>query len=127
MSGRFQLRRPTSIALALLLTLVLGVVASMGPRPVPLTEVGAVSPAAAVVHLLGDEVVPAAPSPGLEVRVRTLVPDGLALAVILATSLGAIALASVVHRGNRMAVSRSLVPIPGAPGRSPPASRPHHR
>jgi hypothetical protein len=127
MHGRFHLRRPTTILVALVLALVLVLIASMGFRPVPATATAAVSPAATVVHLLGDEVVPAAPIRSVELRVRTLAPDDLALTVLLATLLGTIALASVVHRGNRQAVSRSLVPIPSAPGRSPPASRPHHR
>ena len=75
------------------------------------------------VHVLGDEIVPAALGRAPELRTRVLTPTDLLVAVLLVTIAGLVVAPSILHRGHHLHVARSLVPLTCSPGRSPPRSR----
>ena len=123
MRGRRDLRGTGATTLsivALIVVLALVFVPSMGPGAVPAGLVASASPAGAVVHLLGDEVVAAARPVGNEVRARSLLAGDPAVATLAMVAL----LAAVLAAGWVIGPARTG-PIPvvartGRSGRSPP-------
>jgi hypothetical protein len=124
MGGRFLLRARAATALpVLVLAIALVLIPSVGSRVVPAAALATGSPAATVVHLLGDEAVPAPPV--LEVRSRLLVPDAASLAALLVALTGLLGLVAAFHRSGPDTVSPARAPVHRAPGRSPPRSSSH--
>ena len=123
MRGRRDRRGSGATALsivALTMAVALVFVPSMGPGAVPAGLVASVSPAAAVVHLLGDEVVAATPPAGSELRARPLVAGDPALVTLAVMA----ALALVLGAGWALGPDRTPAPAlairTARPGRSPP-------
>jgi hypothetical protein len=106
------------VALAMVLALVF--VPSMGPGAVPAGLVASVSPAAAVVHLLGDEVVASTPLGGQELRARSFPAGGASLATLVLTAALAAVLGAVWVLGPVPTVPRPAAIRAARSGRSPP-------
>ena len=120
MGGRLAVRRVLATALpiaALVLTLVL--LPSLGSGSVPTAVLTGSAPAATVVHLLGDEVAPASPAPGPELRRAVADGSGNLVAILLAAAT-AIALAAGVHRERVPVTAPSVMRTTDAVGRAPP-------
>jgi hypothetical protein len=96
------------------------VLPSLGSRLVPEAVIGASSPAATVVHLLGDEVAPAPVASTSELRTRLSAPTLLPFLGVVAAA-GAFAAAQVA--GGVLRARRVPVPV-AAPRRSLPARAP---
>jgi hypothetical protein len=109
-------------ALALVLALAVVLTPSLRSDSVLTSVLTPVVPASSGFEHVGDEVLAAqmAVAVAPQMRIRLLPPGDLSLA-LLVTAVAALATtASVLHGQHHRPMGRSLVPIPSAPGRSPP-------
>lgn len=125
MGSRLRVRRVLTRTLPVAaLVLLVALLPSFGSSSVPAAVITGSAPSATVVHLLGDEVVPASLAPSTD-RARAPAPGDTRLAVLLLAALFlAASLVIGPSTGSAARAPHRLV-ASGAVGRAPPRSFAH--